>query len=42
MKSSENNRQFDDVATVEVLVTDANAKLASLKTQFIENNKTLN
>ena len=37
-----NNRKFDDVATAEVLVTAANAKLAILKTQFIENNGTLN
>ena len=37
-----NNRKFDDVATAEVLVTAANAKLAILKTQFIENSGTLN
>jgi hypothetical protein len=37
-----NNRKFDDVATAEVLVTAANAKLAILKTQFIDNNGTLN
>ena len=36
-----NNRKFDDAATAEVLVTVANAKLAILKTQFIENNGTL-
>ena len=36
-----NNRKFDAAATAEVLVTVANAKLAILKTQFIENNGTL-
>jgi len=36
-----NNRKFDAAATAEVLVTFANAKLAILKTQFIENNATL-
>ena len=37
-----NNRKFYDAVTVEVLVTVANGKLAILKTQFIENNGTLN
>ena len=37
-----NNRKFDDVAIAEVLVTAASANLAILKTQFIENNGTLN
>ena len=37
-----NNRKFDAAATAEVLVTVANAKLAILKTQFIENNETVN
>jgi len=36
------NKAFDDVATAEVLVTAANAKLAFLKTQLIENNENLN
>ena len=36
-----NNRKFDAAVTAEVLVTVANAKLAILKTQFIENNGTL-
>ncbi|CAF1297097.1 unnamed protein product [Rotaria sp. Silwood1] len=36
------NKTFDDVGTAEVLVTAANAKLAVLKTQLIENNENLN
>jgi hypothetical protein len=36
------NKAFDDVATAEVLITAANAKLAFLKTQLIENNENLN
>jgi hypothetical protein len=36
------NKAFDDVGTAEVLVTAANAKLAVLKTQLIENNENLN
>jgi len=37
-----NNKAFDDVATAEVFVTAANAKLAFLKTQSVENNENLN
>ncbi len=36
------NKAFDDVGTAEVLVTAANAKLAALRTQLIENNENLN
>ncbi len=36
------NKAFDDVGTAEVLVTAANAKLAILRTQLIENNENLN
>jgi len=36
------NKAFDDVGTAEVLVTAANAKLAFLKTQLVENNENLN
>jgi len=36
------NKQFDDMRIAEVLVTTANAKLAALQTQSIENNKNLN
>ncbi len=37
-----NNKKFDDISTGEVIVTAANAKLAILKTQLIENNENLN
>jgi hypothetical protein len=36
------NKQFDAIPAAEVLVTTANAKLAALQTQSIENNKNLN
>ena len=37
-----NNKKLDDIGTTEVLVTAANAKLAVLKTQLIENSENLN
>ncbi|CAF1177082.1 unnamed protein product [Rotaria sordida] len=37
-----NNKASDDVGTAEALVTAANAKLAVLKTQLIQNNENLN
>ncbi|CAF3425785.1 unnamed protein product [Rotaria sp. Silwood2] len=36
------NKAFDDVNTAEVLITAANARLAVLNTQLIENNENLN